>query len=244
MFYNTRYGKIYYEKRGEGPGVLFLHGLGGSLDSMYALSNDLENYTKIYVDLPCHGKSDDFEISFSELAKSLVSLMDYLGYKKFYIVGISLGSMVAEKIAINFQEHIKKAVFISPAPNIDEHSIRMVFEWFGSEDGGAKSLFSKEFYETHKEEIMEYEKDHPLYPERLYNIVNEIMGFNILDEKSTVNCIIIYGEYDNLFGERMNDPLKKIFINCNIFKLKAGHAIHRESPSEAAKIIYTFFKDE
>jgi len=243
MYYNTGYGNIYYEKKGEGPGVLFLHGLGGSLDSMYPLSNSLKNYTKIYVDLPCHGKSDDFEISFIDLAKSLVSLMEYLGFKKFYVVGISLGSLVAETIAINFQEHIAKAAFISPATNIDEQSIRIVFDWFSSEEGAAKSLFSKEFYETHKEEIMEYEKNHPLYPERLSNIVNEIMTFNIIDKKSSVNCIIIYGEYDNLFGERMNNALKKIFRNCSIFKLKTGHAIHRESPLEAEKIIYKFFNN-
>lgn len=244
MYYKTANGRIYYEVKGEGPGVLLLHGLGGSLDSMYAISDVLEDYRSVLVDIPCHGKSDDFAISFKELAGLLVSLMKELGHEKFYVIGISLGSLISETMLINFPDSIIKAAFLSPASHIDEQAVRTVFDWFNSEDGGARSLFSEKFYETHKEEIMEYEKNHPLVPGRLFNLVNEIMNFNIQGERSGKKCIIIYGQFDNLFGERMISTLKIIFKNCKISRMSTGHAIHREAPQEAAKIINSYFMDE
>ena len=74
MFIETGKGNIYYEVNGEGPGVLFLHGLGGSLDSMYPIGESLKSYKRIYVDIPCHGKSDNFEINFDDISTFLVDL--------------------------------------------------------------------------------------------------------------------------------------------------------------------------
>jgi len=243
MFIETGKGNIYYEVNGEGPGVLFLHGLGGSLDSMYPIGESLKSYKRIYVDIPCHGKSDNFEINFDDISTFLVDLMKKLGLEKFYIVGISLGSLISENLIIKHPDNVIKGVFISPSSHIDENAMRKVFSWFNSEDGGTSTLFSKNFYETHKKEIMEYEKSHPLKTERLFYISNEIMKFNILNERSEKRCAIIYGEYDDLFGERMLPYLKSVFLNCEIFKLNAGHAIHRESPQDAAIIIERFFED-
>ncbi|MGC8619420.1 MAG: alpha/beta fold hydrolase [Thermoplasmata archaeon] len=243
MFYDTRKGNIYYEVNGSGKPVLLLHGLGGSLDSMYNIGNFLPEYAKIYVDLPCHGKSDNFEIGFEELSYSLISLMKNLGFDEFYLVGISLGAIISETITLKYPHNVLKSAFISPTSHIDETSIKIVSSWFNSEDGGSSTLFSKNFYETHKNEILEYEKNHPLVPERLFYLVNEIMKFDIQNEMSYKKCIIIYGEYDYLFGERMIPYLKNIFQNCKIYKLNAGHAIHRESPRETANIIDKFFSD-
>ncbi len=237
MIFFSQHGRIYYEVHGNGKPILIIHGLGGSSDSMRMLSDRLQGYQRVLVDLPCHGFSDDFKITLDDLSKSLNELMNSLGYKKFYVIGISLGAIISEIITLKYPANIIKSVFISPASHIDDIAINMVSSWVTSEDGGASTLFSPDYFASHKEEILEYDKLHPLQPERLLPIIPEITKFNINGERSTKNCVILYGKYDDLFGKRMIDSMLNIFPNCSVYELSTGHSIHRENPQAAADII-------
>jgi len=237
MIFQTPNGKIHYEVEGDGKPVLIIHGLGGLTESMKPLSEGLVGMRKVLVDLPCHGSSDDFQITLEDLAMYLVKLMNSLGHKKFYVVGISLGSIVSEILTLRYSDAVIVPFFISPASHIDEAAINMVSSWVTSEDGGASTLFSPEFFQLHKDEILEFNRLYPLKPERLIPMIPEIIKFNINGEKSLKKCMIIYGKYDDLFGRRMIDTMLKIFPNCKTIELNTGHSIHRESPSYAARLI-------
>jgi len=243
MFYETPKGKIYYEKVGTGPGVLILHGLGGSYDSMENISLNMDGFTRILADIPCHGLSDNMEVSLDEISEMLVNLMKSEGLEKFNLIGISLGSLISQKIALNFPNNILKISLLSPAPFIDEEAVNMVSQWITTEDGGASTLFSKKFYEENKDKIMEYEKTHPLQPERLYNLIPGIINFDVRGKAVDKKCLIIYGKEDKLFGERMVPELRKLFPKSKVVALNSGHAIHRESPEEAALIIKSFMEE-
>lgn len=241
MKFNGDVGGIYFERRGEGPGLLLLHGLGGSLDSMDRISKNLDGFTRISVDIPCHGMSDDTHCSIDDMAGIMVNLMKSQGFDKFFLVGVSLGAMISERIAIVYPESILKAAFISPSPYIDSDVVSQVSGWTTADDGGASTLFSKEFFKDNRKEILDYERTHPFHPERISGLIPSLLGFDIRGERSEIKCIIIYGREDSLFGERMIGEMQKIFPNNKTVKIKSGHAIHRESPDEASLLIRSFF---
>lgn len=243
MHYTINGGqRIHYEKVGNtGEGILILHGLGGDLESMIPLSRSIKNEcTRILVDAPCHGGSDDFEISIRDMGKELISLMVSNGFAKFFALGVSLGSIIIEEMMLDYPENLLGSVLLSPASKIDSAVIDRVSSWVSSEDRVSTDVFSEGFLEKHRKEIEEYDKAHPMRPERLYHIIPTLLDFTVKGRQSNTRSVMVVAEYDTIFGKRMNDDLQTAFPNSRFVTLNSGHAIHREDPRGAARIASEF----
>lgn len=82
---------LYYEQHGEGPPLVFVHGLGGShLSWWQQVPYFRDRYTCITLDQPgfLHSEVAPAEISFVD---SLTGLLDALGYDRVSLVAQSLG---------------------------------------------------------------------------------------------------------------------------------------------------------
>ena len=244
MFHTTKNGhKIWYELNGNGPGIILLHGLGGSLDSMKRIAYDLDDdYTRILVDLPCHGKSDNFSLSLRELSYEMVAIMRENSFRKFSGVGVSLGAIILEETLFDFGDALKNAALMSPTSGFDNEVANMIMKWTTVPGQTAKDVFSPEFFEMHEREIEEYENENPFLPERLAPLLSEIIEFTTIDRVSNNFVLLLMGKYDRLFGKRMLDDLRDSFPNSEYSILDSGHAIHREKPDLASKLILEFFK--
>ncbi|MCW6168471.1 MAG: alpha/beta hydrolase [Thermoplasmatales archaeon] len=244
MFHTTKNGhKIWYELNGNGPGIILLHGLGGSLDSMKRIAYDLDDdYTRILVDLPCHGKSDNFSLSLRELSYEMVAIMRENSFRKFSGVGVSLGAIILEETLFDFGDALKNAALMSPTSGFDNEVANMIMKWATVPGQTAKDVFSPEFFEMHEREIEEYENENPFLPERLAPLLSEIIEFTTIDRVSNNFVLLLMGKYDRLFGKRMLDDLRDSFPNSEYSILDSGHAIHREKPDLASKLILEFFK--
>jgi len=97
--------KIHYEITGSGPTLVLIHGF--SLDSRLwepQVKTFSENYQVLCYDLRGFGKSDlPTGDSFSH-SKDLKLLLDYLEISKAYILGLSLGGMVAIDFVLQYPE--------------------------------------------------------------------------------------------------------------------------------------------
>ena len=103
---------------GEGPPVVFVHGLGG------AWQNWLENIPRLAqerrvlaLDLPGFGHSEMplREISISGYAKTVEKLCDSLDLGEVVLVGNSMGGFVAAEVAIQFPQRVERLVLVSAA---------------------------------------------------------------------------------------------------------------------------------
>lgn len=100
--------------------VLLIHGFGGGVyDSeplQYQLTPNFE--LDIYTfTLPGHVRDFDTNVSYKEWIKSAEEHVDILigkGYKSIYVVGHSMGGVLATHIANKYKE-IKKLVLVAPA---------------------------------------------------------------------------------------------------------------------------------
>jgi len=90
-----------YEVAGDGPTVLFLHGIGGNRRNWAGqLDHFSPGYRAVAVDMRGYGDSegiaDPFE--FPEFVDDVVRLLDELGAAQAHIVGLSMGGLIAQAL--------------------------------------------------------------------------------------------------------------------------------------------------
>jgi pimeloyl-ACP methyl ester carboxylesterase len=103
---------------GEGPPLLFVHGLSGSWPNwLEQLPVFAAERRVIAVDLPGFGHSPmpAGEISISAYARLLDGLMGQLGVDAAAVVGNSMGGFIAAELAIAFPQRVERLVLVSAA---------------------------------------------------------------------------------------------------------------------------------
>jgi pimeloyl-ACP methyl ester carboxylesterase len=100
---------LYYEDKGQGPALVFIHGLGENAESWkYQMDVFDKGFRTIVMDLRGHrysGDGDEF-ITMELFAKDILALLDYLGIDKAHFVGLSMGGLICQEIAIENQDRM------------------------------------------------------------------------------------------------------------------------------------------
>lgn len=137
---------IYYEEAGRGDVLLFIMGLGMP---GFAWEPQVEYFSKKYrcitFDNRGTGKSDKPAGPYStkEMAEDAVSLLRHLRVDKAHIIGISMGGMIAQQVAINFPDIAKSAVLCATYAQADERVRNHIRE--GAKKLGVPLLKAEEF---------------------------------------------------------------------------------------------------
>jgi pimeloyl-ACP methyl ester carboxylesterase len=131
---------------GEGPPIVFVHGLGGSWQNwLEQLPGFAAEHRCVAFDLPGFGASPrpDDEISISGYGALVHSLLGKLGIDRSVVVGNSMGGFIACELAVQHPETVERLVLISAAGISSEQLHRrplltgarmgtLVAEWIGS----------------------------------------------------------------------------------------------------------------
>ena len=100
--------------------ILFIHGFVGGIYDYDTFPNELETYRNYDVytfTLPGHEKNIVKNVKHSEWIKAAESQIEFLlnhNYKEIYVIGHSMGGVIATHLAANYKE-IKKLVLVAPA---------------------------------------------------------------------------------------------------------------------------------
>lgn len=108
----------HYEISGSGPVVMFAHSLGSDLSIWEAQRSALaKRHTVLAYDLRGHGQTTapTGAYSFDLLAADAVALLDALGIERTSFVGISLGGMVGQALALMAPSRLEKLVLADTA---------------------------------------------------------------------------------------------------------------------------------
>lgn len=113
-----------FKEQGQGPVVVLIHGLFGSLDNLGLLARPLsEQYRVISLDLRNHGASfHTDEMSYPQQAGDVLALLDHLALDQVAIVGHSMGGKVAMQLAKQSPERVRKLVVADIAPVAYPHA--------------------------------------------------------------------------------------------------------------------------
>lgn len=112
MFITVQGKKIHYRMKGVGPAILFVHGWGGSIESLEPLSLQFKSFTSITLDLPGFGKSDLPEPIWAveEYSKVIIQLCEKLQIKDIVYFGHSFGGSLGIYIAAHYPSLIQKLI--------------------------------------------------------------------------------------------------------------------------------------
>ncbi|SUJ20443.1 Uncharacterized carboxylesterase nap [Sporosarcina pasteurii] len=104
-----------YEIGPEAPWVTFVHGAGGSSSTWFKQIREFrKKHNVLLVDLRGHGKSERGRWkkgdTFLDVAKDVVDVLDKLKIEQTHVIGMSLGTIVAQTIADNYPERVSSLI--------------------------------------------------------------------------------------------------------------------------------------
>jgi pimeloyl-ACP methyl ester carboxylesterase len=103
--------RLFHQRRGDGEPLLLIQGMSGThLAWGEPFASDLErDFDVVAYDHRGIGRSDRVDDPFSivDLAQDAAALLDALGWGSAHVVGISMGGMVAQELALNHPERVR-----------------------------------------------------------------------------------------------------------------------------------------
>ena len=113
--------ELNYKKIGEGSKtVIIMHEWMGDHTNYDAIIPylDIDKFTFIFVDFRGYGLSKEIEGNFDlvEACSDIKNLISKLGLSKFHLIGHSMSSLIAQRIALDLKQRVKTLILITPIP--------------------------------------------------------------------------------------------------------------------------------
>ncbi len=109
--------RVHYDRAGEGPPVLLLHGSGSSLEGFERVAELLSrSYDVVRPDLPGFGRTGprpDRDYRVRTYAATIARFMTELALPRFAVAGNSLGGNIAWNLALDHPERVEALVLIN-----------------------------------------------------------------------------------------------------------------------------------
>jgi 3-oxoadipate enol-lactonase len=104
---------MYYEVQGKGEPLVLIQGFGGGHQGwFFQVPAFKKHFLVVTFDNRGIGKTDrpTEQYTIKTMADDVIGLMDYLVIDKAHILGLSLGGMVAQEIAISYPHRVRKLI--------------------------------------------------------------------------------------------------------------------------------------
>lgn len=118
---------MYYHVHGQGRPLVMIQGFAGGHQAWFFQLHTFKKHYKVVIfDNRGIGKSDGAgqPYTIKTLADDVVGLMDHLGIPKAHILGLSLGGMVAQEVAISYPERVVKLILGSTFAGREINDVR------------------------------------------------------------------------------------------------------------------------
>ena len=109
-----------HEVVGDGPAtLLFLHGLGGDWTNWKPQLDALgETHRCVSWTMPGYGDSPPMTtMTWETLADAATRVLDQVGAAEATVVGLSMGGMVAQQLAVSHPERVRKLALVATSPS-------------------------------------------------------------------------------------------------------------------------------
>lgn len=253
--------QLNFQTQGEGPPLIIMHGLFGSLGNWAGIARQLAaEFHVICVDLRNHGKSPhDPLMTYDIMARDIVKLLDQLGYDQAHILGHSMGGKVAMQLALNHADYVKKLIVVDIAPVRYPRQHDNVFEGLRSIDLAALKSRNdadeqlaahipeasvRAFLLTNLYRKEQNSFDWRMNLEGLYQAYDDIAAAPHGEPFNGPTLFIKGGNSDYLLGEYRSTILSH-FPNAGYQIMRnTGHWPHAEQPTEFTGIVRRFLLSE
>jgi esterase len=250
--------KLHFREFGEGPPLLILHGLLGSLDNWLTQAQKLAAHFEVFVpDHRNHGQSphaDEFD--YEAMAGDLLEFVNEHQLGTVHLLGHSMGGKTAMRFAQLHPDRVDKLVVVDMSPR--EYAPR-----YGEILAAMQALDLAEFERRDQVEVAlaTVVPDKNLRQFLLKNLRRDTSGAlrwkpnlaalrtnyaNVRHslrhtEKFTGPVLFVRGGRSDYLRDEDIDPIQQLFPRATMATIAAaGHWVHAEAPVEFLRVVTEF----
>lgn len=254
---------LYHEVHGEGEPLLLIAGLASDSQSWQpVIDRFAEHFQTIVFDNRGVGRSDtpDGPYTIRQMADDAASLLDELHVRSAHVVGHSMGGCIAQEMAIERPERVRRLVLAASAPVASERNKRLFSSFLDRRRQGMsleiwfQDLFfwlfrpatfrNKEFMD----EALRYALDYP-YPQSVAGFAMQVEAIAAFDARERLGRIraetlVVAGEEDILITPGESEELVEGIPNARpLCRLpRAAHSLFIEDPAGFANVVVGFLR--
>jgi pimeloyl-ACP methyl ester carboxylesterase len=256
---------IYYEIAGEGEAIVLIAGLAGSGDVWFRQIPALSRmYSVVTFDNRGSGRSDKPDIPYTMkiYARDTMALLDNLGIDRAHIFGISMGGMIAQEFALNYQERVISLIlgctscggdgFVLPDGKTLEFLLnRRYMNQQGPEERIREMLvysFTREFIRSRTDIVEQYvaiKLANWPKPRSFFKQIEAVMTHDTCDRLSQIRVptLVISGSADKQIPVKNSEILAAGIPDAELVILSdTGHGFVIEAADQVNEAVIDFLK--
>ncbi|MEW6296625.1 MAG: alpha/beta fold hydrolase [Thermodesulfobacteriota bacterium] len=252
--------ELVYDLQGAGDPLVLIHGAQGDRSMFFGLAPVFaQQFRVLTFDQRGSGQSEkpDMEYSVALLADDTAALMDHVGFASAHVIGVSMGGMIAQELALRHPHRVRSLVLGCTTPG-GPHAARLGGDALARaystaplspEERGkalAEAAFTKGYIEAHPEAIpalTEARRQRPLDPQALSRRMQAAYAHNTYDRLPQIACptLVITGKDDALISWENSRILAERIPGATLVVLEpAGHIFWVEQAEQAQAAILSF----
>ncbi|HTY55801.1 MAG TPA: alpha/beta fold hydrolase [Candidatus Binataceae bacterium] len=252
--------EIAYELRGAGAPIVMIHGAQGDQTMLSGLASAFAaSFRVLTFDQRGSGLSEkpDMQYTIAILADDTAALMDHLGMLSAHVLGVSMGGMIAQELALRHPRKVRSLVLGCTtaggpkATPIGGEAFTKAYSLhpMSAEERGkalAEAAFSKDYLAQHPEVIaamIEARRARPIDPVALTHRMKAALEHDTYDRLGDIHCptLVITGKDDALIAwENSRILTERIEGAQQVLLEPAGHCFWLEQPEQSRDAIARF----
>lgn len=252
--------QIYVDQTGSGTPMLLIPGLGVTHETWRFLVPELEKkFQLVMIDLRGTGASSDADSPYTlvGMAEDGLAVMDHLGHETFDVVGLSLGSFVAQQLTVLAPERVGRLVLIGSTQGGSAHvpPTNEVLGFFMSMaamspedrvDKGLALALHPEFMADHPKTVSDLRNtslNRPVNPQVLIKqtMVGATFDFTQTANSIRVPTLVVHGAQDQIVPAENGKRLAAVIPGARLTVIDpGGHACHIDAARSVAQAILQF----
>jgi 3-oxoadipate enol-lactonase len=235
---------IYYEISGEGPFVVLLHEIGGTLETWSPVAALMPHFRTLRYDQRGAGKSSRIASPFSldTQVGDIGALLDALGeHEPVHIAGVAIGAAFAIRFAARHPQRVKSLMLACPAPGVDAARIGYLkMRADAVEREGMSATVENSLTNSYPPEVRRDPEAFAAYRERFlandpksYAAINRAFAeFDVTTDLSNIKCpaLVLAGVHDRLRPPAFVRGIAGKIPNARYVEVDSGHIMPVQAP--------------
>ncbi|MDS0256737.1 alpha/beta hydrolase [Thermoplasmatales archaeon AK] len=248
--------EIYYEISGNGEPLVLVEGLGYS-SWMWEFQRSLSRHLKLVIyDNRGVGKSSKPESAYTmnDFVNDLLGLVDHIGLDSFFLLGASMGGMIAQEFSLRHAERVKGLILSSTNFGIRSKQPSVQILKILATNPSEMSIyermspaFSKQTLRSRRDLVEKVIHLRLASNERVMQLqqIGAVLNFDSYDRLKMLKIpvLILTGEDDSVVSPENSSLIHGLLASSRLVKFRsAGHLVNIERSDDYNGQILTFIK--